>query len=52
MILDNENKELKVHEWISKYTEEGKFDLVLDTLQLGHWLGYLDKLTIRLVIFV
>ncbi len=28
MILDNENKELKVHEWISKYTEEGKFDLV------------------------
>ena len=24
MILDNENNNLKVHEWISKYTEEGK----------------------------
>ena len=26
MILDNKN--LKVHEWIAKYTKEGKFSLV------------------------
>ncbi len=35
MILDNENKELKVHEWISKYTEEGKFDLVTGYFTIG-----------------
>ena len=23
MILDNENENLKVHEWITKYNEEG-----------------------------
>ena len=28
MILDNENKNLKVHEWIAKYTEEGTVDIV------------------------
>jgi len=28
MIPDNENENLKVHEWISKYTEEGKLDIV------------------------
>jgi len=28
MILDNENKNLKVHAWISKYTENGKLDIV------------------------
>lgn len=28
MILDNENENLKVHEWISSYTEKGKFDIV------------------------
>ena len=35
MILDNENKELKVHQWISKYTEEGKFDLVTGYFTIG-----------------
>jgi len=35
MILDNENKELKVHEWITKYTEEGKFDLVTGYFTIG-----------------
>ena len=27
MILDNKNTNLKVHEWIAKYTKEGKFSL-------------------------
>ena len=42
MILDNENKELKVHEWISKYTEEGKFDLVTGYFTIGA-LAYMSK---------
>lgn len=28
MLLDNENENLKVHEWISLYTEKGKLDIV------------------------
>ncbi len=28
MILDNENNNIKVHEWISQYTEKGKMDIV------------------------
>ena len=28
MLLDNENEDLKVHEWITEYTEEGKMDIV------------------------
>lgn len=28
MILDNENSNLKVHEWLAKYTDEGKLDIV------------------------
>ena len=28
MILDNENSNVKVHEWIAKYTEEGTVDIV------------------------
>ncbi|BBD52865.1 hypothetical protein NO976_03172 [Planktothrix agardhii] len=27
MILDNENSNLKVYEWIVKYTEEGTVDI-------------------------
>ena len=42
MILDNENKEFKVHEWISKYTEEGKFDLVTGYFTIGA-LAFLSK---------
>ncbi len=42
MILDNENKELKVHEWITKYTEEGKFDLVTGYFTIGA-LAFLSK---------
>ena len=35
MILDNENENLKVHEWISKYTEEGTFDIVTGYFTIG-----------------
>ncbi|CAA0225813.1 helicase-related protein [Tenacibaculum maritimum] len=42
MILDNENKNLKVHEWISKYTEEGKFDIVTGYFTIGA-LAHLSK---------
>jgi hypothetical protein len=42
MILDNENENLKVHEWISKYTEEGKFDIVTGYFTIGA-LAYLSK---------
>ena len=42
MILDNENKNLKVHEWIAKYTEEGKLDIVTGYFTIGA-LAYLSK---------
>ena len=35
MILDNENENLKVHEWISKYTEEGTLDIVTGYFTIG-----------------
>jgi len=42
MILDNENENLKVHEWIRKYTEEGKLDIVTGYFTIGA-LEYLSK---------
>jgi len=42
MILDNENQELKVHEWITKYTEEGKLDIVTGYFTIGA-LAYISK---------
>ena len=42
MILDNENKNLKVHEWISKYTENGKLDIVTGYFTIGA-LAYLSE---------
>jgi len=33
MILGNKN--LKIHEWIMKYTEEGKFSLVTGHFTIG-----------------
>ena len=44
MILDNENKNLKVHEWISKYTEEGSLDIVTGYFTIGA-LAFLSKKT-------
>ncbi|MEA1878322.1 MAG: phospholipase D-like domain-containing protein [Bacteroidota bacterium] len=35
MILDNENENLKVHEWIARYTEEGKLDIVTGYFTIG-----------------
>jgi len=44
MILDNENENLKVHEWISKYTETGKLSVVTGYFTIGA-LAYLSQKT-------
>ena len=41
MILDNENENLKVHEWISKYTKTGKLNVVTGYFTIGA-LAYLS----------
>jgi len=42
MILDNENHNLKVHEWMTQYTEEGKIDIVTGYFTIGA-LAYLSQ---------
>lgn len=42
MILDNENQNLKVHEWINQYTEEGTIDIVTGYFTVGA-LAYLSQ---------
>jgi ERCC4-related helicase len=42
MILDNENNNLKIHEWISRYTENGKIDIVTGYFTIGA-LAFLSK---------
>lgn len=42
MILDNQNKNLKVYQWITKYTEEGKLDIVTGYFTVGA-LAYISK---------
>jgi hypothetical protein len=42
MILDNENENLSVHEWISSYTEQGKLDIVTGYFTIGA-LAWLSK---------
>lgn len=44
MILDNENDNLKVHEWITKYTQSGKLSIVTGYFTVGA-LAYLSKTT-------
>jgi len=44
MIIDNENQKLKVHEWITKYNEEGTLDIVTGYFTVGA-LAYLSKTT-------
>ena len=44
MILDNENKNLKVHEWITKYTQTGSLSIVTGYFTIGA-LAYLSKNT-------
>jgi superfamily II DNA or RNA helicase len=42
MILDNENQNMKVHEWIVKYTEDGTIDIVTGYFTIGA-LAYLSQ---------
>ena len=42
MILDNENENLKVHEWIASYTEQGQLDIVTGYFTIGA-LAWLSK---------
>ncbi len=42
MLLDNENENLKVHDWISKYTEKGKLNIVTGYFTVGA-LAYLSQ---------
>ncbi len=42
MLLDNENENLKVHEWLAKYTDEGKLDIVTGYFTVGA-LAYLSQ---------
>ena len=42
MILDNENENLKVYEWISSYTDDGKLDIVTGYFTIGA-LAWLSK---------
>lgn len=42
MLLDNENENLKVHEWIAKYTEDGTLDIVTGYFTVGA-LAYLSQ---------
>ncbi len=44
MLLDNQNKALKVHEWITKYTETGAIDAVTGYFTIGA-LDFLAKAT-------
>lgn len=44
MLIDNENKNLKVHEWITKYTENGTLDIVTGYFTVGA-LAYLAQKT-------
>ncbi len=45
MILDNENENRKVHQWISRYTQSGKFSVVTGYFTVGA-LAYLSKTTV------
>lgn len=44
MILDNENENLKVHEWLSKYTKTGKLSIVTGYFTVGA-LAFLSEWT-------
>ncbi len=44
MLIDNENKNCKIHEWIAKNTETGKIDIVTGYFTIGA-LAYLAKTT-------
>ncbi len=48
MLLDNENQNLKVHEWITKYTEQGKLSIVTGYFTISA-LAYLTRKTNELI---
>lgn len=35
MFLDKENENLKLHQWISKYTQSGKLSIVTGNFTIG-----------------
>ncbi len=41
MIIDNENQKLKVHQWLTKYNEDGVLDVVTGYFTIGA-LAYLS----------
>jgi len=44
MLIDNENKNKKVHEWLSSYTNDGTLDIVTGYFTVGA-LGFLSQVT-------
>jgi superfamily II DNA or RNA helicase len=48
MILDNQNKNLKVHEWITENTNEGEFDIVTGYFTIGALAFLSDKTNIKI----
>jgi hypothetical protein len=44
MLLDNKNHNLKIHEWIVKYTQTGQMSVVTGYFTVGAW-AYLAKQT-------
>jgi hypothetical protein len=51
MILDNKNTNLKVHEWIAKYTKEGKLSLVTGYFTIGALADLSDKINEKIKAF-
>jgi SNF2 family DNA or RNA helicase len=44
MLIDNKNNNMKVHEWLAKYNEEGTLDIVTGYFTVGA-LAYLSQIT-------
>jgi len=48
MIIDNENENLKVHQWITKYTQNGNLSIVTGYFTIGA-LAFLSRATYELI---
>lgn len=46
MIFDNENQNLKVHQWIERYTQSGKLSIIARYFTVGA-LAYLSQITLK-----
>ena len=44
MLIDNENKNKKVHEWLNDYANDGTLDIVTGYFTVGV-LGFLSQIT-------